>query len=531
MIDRTKAFCPAWGYRFAAIAFTLAIASVSSSAALAQDTPSASAVACTDAQGHSGVLAYFNGSNGCWTGQSSPGSTSASPTPATQGAAALGAALGTALGNAVGKGLHDAMVGNPQEEAARRASAEAAEAQRQQAIRQQNELRQRQAEETASRLLGGMIGSTAGSGELSYMPSEPTAAGTGTNFFGANKKAPGPDSAAQGGSVGGMQLMTASDFAAQQASASGISAGIADKAPTSNPIIAPPVLPNTSADPAIVPATAVGGLDRSATVQLIPRSGDPEHPALGDRYVDCRATRAQLAQLQSGMSAQKDWLDRLKAQIDGDKFEQHELSKKQLKFGIDQIIDGGKDLAVEAEGVKTLIEKLQAGGYPTLAPQKREQLLKALEIANKGYDGLTKSWKALKAGWDEGQELGEAAGENSQEKRVAEVNGRNLLAIQSQERLFMDTVLPHLKNLDESGIPAELGENLAELGFGPAGKAIFKIADLGIEAAELAGESLLSKDELSQAQWQYDHLRDLYDALQERIDNDRADLHQYCGGA
>ena len=530
MLDPTCVCPPAWRYRFAAIALTLAIGSVSSSAARAQETPSASAVPCTDAQGHSGVLAYWNGSNGCWTGQNSPGSASPAPTPGSQAAAAAGAALGTALGTAIGKGLHDALIGNPQEEAAQGAAAAAVEAQRREAIRQQNELRQRQAEETASRLLGEMIGSTAASGGLSYMPSEPIAAGTGTNFFGANKNAPGPDSAASGSSVGGMQLMTASDFAAQQASRSGISAGVADKSPTSNPVIATSGLSNTSTDSVIAPATAVSGLDRSATVQLIPRSGDPEHLASGGRHVDCRATRAQLAQLQSGMSAQKDWLDRLKAQIDGDKFEQHRLSQQQLKFGVEQIIDGGRDLAVEAEGVKTLIEKLQAGGYPTLTPEKREQLLKSLEFVNKGYDGLSKSWTALKSGWDEGQELVEASGESEKEKQVAEANRRNLLAIQSQERSFMDTVLPHLKNLDESGIPAELGEHLAELGFGPAGKAIFKIADLGIEATALAGETMLSKDELSQAQWQYDHLRDLYGALQERIGNDRADLNQYCSG-
>ena len=82
----------------------------------------------------------------------------------------------------------------------------------------------------------------------------------------------------------------------------------------------------------------------------------------------------------------------------------------------------------------------------------------------------------------------------------------------------------------DSGIAAEAGGELAKDIAGPAGWVAFTAAKIGIEAGELAARDAMSQDELLQASWQYDHLQDLYGALQDKIGDDKADLVEYCGG-
>jgi hypothetical protein len=293
------------------------------------------------------------------------------------------------------------------------------------------------------------------------------------------------------------------------------------------PCNAAPAAAAAPAGPPSPPAKDDAGIDPSQKVAVIPRNGDPAQIARGSRYVDCAATRVAYTRLQSGLAAQRDWLTRTKAQIDGVKSEQRALSHEERVYAVKTLFETTKDLAVNTAALKSALKDISLGKYGPLDRRTQAAILLWTKRLSTAYDAIKEPPEALKAGWNYGTELRGDAAEMAQQQKETQ---SYLTALQRSTKTLEDAADGLREALVDSGIAAEAGGELAKDLAGPAGWVAFTAAKIGIEAGELAARDAMSQDELLQASWQYDHLQDLYGALQDKIGDDKADLVEYCGG-
>lgn len=438
------------------------------------------------------------------------------------------------VGNAVGQELGKAIFGDPQAEAA----AQAAQAQAAAQAKARAEAEAQRTDQVRDRLLGQMQGVvTSDRSDTLPLMGTTTGTGTGTNFFGkgnggiallhddggngaASAAPPQPASIAPDGaavSVGGVGLMSAAPDAH-------VSATPTRTAAASGPTKPSPAPANAGGDG--LPVVGMG-----TSVPLIPRAGDPEHLAAGQRYVDCNATRKAYLQLKSGMATQSDWLMRAKARLDDQSRERRKLDQEQKVFMVKTLFELTKDLSLDMGMVK---QELEAGRLAQLSPERQEQVHKALETLSTSYDAINKWKEAYAAGHEFGEKMQEGQSDGAQREGVERLlseqdRGQGLAHLAQLSRNLLDSTLAAEKLLVDSGLAEEGGKELAKDTFGPLGTLAFTAAKIGvIDVPEAAYNDYLTTSELNEAYLHYDELKHIYDDLQERIANDHADLVQYC---
>jgi hypothetical protein len=236
------------------------------------------------------------------------------------------------------------------------------------------------------------------------------------------------------------------------------------------------------------------------TVALIPRGADPEHLAPGQRYVDCKATRTLYERMAAGMPAQRDWLRRTQAQIDGSLRERHQLDEESRDFLIENSIDTLRDLVWQTDILRMRIQSMKGAG---MSAEQIREWLKSMKELNEWYERI-----------HNGSKLYDAAGKYHEEW--------SSLGDEVHERMAAIHKL-----LEQSGAYDSLGKQIAT-GLGPEAVIAFSTARLVFDAGALEAGSTLNDEDLERARAQYEFLRQQYGLIAERVSDAKQDLTQYC---
>jgi hypothetical protein len=216
------------------------------------------------------------------------------------------------------------------------------------------------------------------------------------------------------------------------------------------------------------------------------KKGDPA-PRGGSLHVDCKDTRRRAEQLARGLGVQRDALRRTQAQIEAAKASKRasdEKAKELLrKKAYEKAQAFGSGLLTNSRALRVRIQAMKSAG---VTPEKRRQWLETLdrlEEIPERWGNAEKVATAGQAGFAFGQEM--QGGLTKVRERIAAAN-----------RLFVD-----------SGLAEEIGGELAQYGFGPAGALGFEAATTAIDLTVALGEGAISEEEVRRAQDNYDSMR------------------------
>ena len=230
--------------------------------------------------------------------------------------------------------------------------------------------------------------------------------------------------------------------------------------------------------------------------------GNPEHIARGQRYVDCDSARKLYEQMSVGLPVQRDWLDRTKTQLESATHERKAISKEQEEFLIKSTYDNARALMWKMDILQARIRKMKMDGIPLVQRKVWEKTMKKYSDT---YDRLDKGVKSFEAGGNFGNSF--------------HVAGKDARDIASELGML----------LDKSGIGDEGIKELAHL-LPPAYEIGFIAGKLFIDAGFLDWKNNVNEAELARAQATYDTLKFHYDQAQEKVDNAKSDLAQFCNG-
>jgi hypothetical protein len=310
------------------------------------------------------------------------------------------------VGNAIGQSLHDAIVGNPEEDA-RRAQAQAAENARRAELQRQAEQAEMRRQEEAKRRILGQLKDNDSSGELTLKTDsdDDLKVAPATGAFGqtvivptsaTNSSPPANNSP----SIGGLQLKTDDD--------------------------AVPLSSNTSF------ADAPGATPKP----------DPEHLARGGRVVDCKHTRQVYQRMEAGLPRQRAMLKKYGNQIAANKAQRAAISEEARELAIKTAYDEARNLAKSMSVVRARLGRMKMEG---VSPEKRMEWMRSLKDWDEFYEQIDHLPTAYTAGAQYGTDL-------------PSIN----LKFKAEAARFQKMIV-------ESDIASQAGENLAEYGFGPTG--------------------------------------------------------------
>ncbi len=422
----------------------------------------------------------------------------------------MGAAVGAGV---LAAGVQSLLEGPTPEQ---QAAAAAQQAQEEAAARERAAAEIRRTDAIRDRLLGQMQGVVTTQDTSSSLPLMGT--GTGTNFFGKGNggiQLLHSGDAAGGAPSGAAAAAEPNAIALDPLSASGGAAGITAGRPDAVIRVArqptagdgtvqpPPLSGGAPASVELASAASAGDaptVSVGQTVALIPRSGDPEHLAAGQRYVDCKATRTLYQRMAAGMPAQRDWLQRTQAQIDGSLRERRRLDEESRDLLIENSIDALRDLIWQTDILHMRIQSMKGAGMS--AEQSREWL-KSMKELNEWYEKI-----------HNGSKLYDAAGKYHEEwSSLGDEVHEHVAAIHEL--------------LEKSGAYDSLGKKIAT-GLGPEAVIAFSTARLVFDAGALEAGSTLNDEDLARARAQYEFLRQQYSLMAERVGDAKQDLAQYC---
>jgi hypothetical protein len=257
------------------------------------------------------------------------------------------------------------------------------------------------------------------------------------------------------------------------------------------------------------PQLTLMGIDSNHDLQLMTgdtplllNQGDPEHIARGKRYVDCDSTRKTYEMMSAGLPTQRDWMERTKTQLESATKERKEISKDQEEFLIKNTYDTARELMGRMDIVRNRIRTMKVDG---MSLERRREWLETMNSWNENYDRIDAGTQSLMAGKDFGKEF--------------PVVGKDVKT----------AALKFSKMLDESGIADEGAMELAKL-LGPTGVIAYTATKFTLDAGFLGWTTYVNETELAQAQATYDTLRYQYDQAQEKVNNAKADLDEFCAG-
>ena len=337
--------------------------------------------------------------------------------------------------------------------------------------------------------------------------------GTGTNFFGKGNggielmhSSDGAGGVPAGGAAAAEPNAIALDSPTASSGGAGITAGRPDA-------VIRVVRQQTEVDGTAQPPPLTGGAPASAasagdaptislgqTAALIPRGADPEHLAPGQRYVDCKTTRTLYERMSAGLPAQRDWLQRTQAQIDGSLRERRQLDEESRDFLIENSIDALRDLVWQTDVLRMRIQSMKGAG---MSAEQIREWLKSMKELNEWYEKV-----------HNGSKLYDAAGKYHQEW--------SSLGDEVHERVAAIHEL-----LEKSGAYDSLGKKIAT-GLGPEAVIAFSTARLVFDAGALEAGSALNDEDLQRARAQYEFLRQQYGLMAERVSDAKQDLAQFC---
>jgi len=426
--------------------------------------------------------------------------------------------FGSGLGQ-LGAGLIlDSLFGGPSPEEQAR-EAQLAEQQRRDAEQRaqvEREIEARRLEEQKQRVLGALKGLDAESEQTK--PDSGVLVGGQTNFFGI-------------GTGTGLQLKPVQDndpvnritdaIAGSPVTSAGISSGAADKAPVVNPGSTGPVslggMPLKGLDsPAPLPTDPAPVLALNQTVALIPRNGDPEHLAKGQRIVDCKATRQFYDRLAKGMPVQREWLEHMQEQLFEARRERHEQREETSKMLREDTIDTLKDLMWQSDVLRAELNGLNQTG---MSLDKRKALAHAVREVSEIYDGAVLGKKTVEAGEPYAEAL-----IGSKPETYGDYNTGKLIA---KPTSLEDKTKALLKFLSDSGLLEEEGKNLSEH-LGPEAVMLFTIAKLDIDVWSNAYGEHITDTQLEDIKRNESTLREQIDQIDGRLQEASQDLNQYC---
>ena len=432
--------------------------------------------------------------------------------------------FGSGLGQ-VGAGLVlETLFGGPTPQEQARA-AQIAQAQRQEAEQRaaaELQAEQLRLEQQRQRLLGMMKALDSDRAEPSsdLKSDGGTQVGGQSNFFGIGS-ATGVQLKPIDSADNANQIAMANTPATGTASPAGITAGAADKAPAINPgpsgslTVGGMKLKDIDGEsPPRADSTPVIALGQ--TVALIPRSGDPEHLAPGERVVDCKATRQFYVHLAKGMPMQRDWLDKLQEQLADahkERREQYEQTREMIK---EDTIGTLKDLMWQSDVLRAELNGLNKTG---MSLEKRKALVHALNLVNEVYDGADLGKKTIEAG----EPYAEALIERKPETYGDYSTGRLLV----KKTSLSDKTTALFKFLADSDLLAEEGKSLSEK-LGPQALMLFTIAKLDIDVwSNVYGEQITAA-QYEQAKQNESTLREQINKIDGQLKDAMEDLNQYC---